>query len=152
MTLCYICVTKSRADSYNVTESIISDVCEQSETSVRLSVCERPSSVTGTRPHSHALTRRAARPPASLSASLPFSSLSFSSIFPFKLSAYSRLAARGPLYADRSARRRTDHRISNFSATGCPGAAVIHRPSSQRRASTFPSLGSPDGDVSPEKS
>lgn len=114
VTLCYIFVTKSRADNYNVTKSIISHVCEQSETSVRLSVCERPSSVTGTRPHTHALTRRAARPPASLSASLPFSSLSFSSIFPFKLSAYSRLAARGPLHADRSARRRTDHRISNF--------------------------------------
>lgn len=114
VTLCYVFVTKSRADNYNVTKSIISHVCEQSETSVRLSVCERPSSVTGTRPHTHALTRRAARPPASLSASLPFSSLSFSSIFPFKLSAHSRLAARGPLHADRSARRRTDHRISNF--------------------------------------
>lgn len=114
VTLCYIFVTKSRADNYNVTKSIISHVCEQSETSVRLSVCERPSSVTGTRPHTHALTRRAARPPASLSASLPFSSLSLSSIFPFKLSAHSRLAARGPLHADRSARRRTDHRISNF--------------------------------------
>lgn len=147
MTLCYTFVTKSRADSYNVTKSIISHVCEQSETSVRLSVCERPSSVTGTRPHSHALTRRAARPPASLSASLPFSS-----IFPFKVSAHSRLAARGPLRADRSARRRTDRRITDFSATGCPGAAVIHGPSSQRRASTFPSLGSPDGDVSLEKS
>lgn len=73
VTLCYIFVTKSRADNYNVTKSIISHVCEQSETSVRLSVCERPSSVTGTRPHTHALTRRAARPPASLSASLPFS-------------------------------------------------------------------------------
>lgn len=65
VTLCYIFVTKSRADNYNVTKSIISHVCEQSETSVRLSVSVPAPSRGRARTHTHSPAARPGHRPAS---------------------------------------------------------------------------------------
>lgn len=65
VTLCYVFVTKSRADNYNVTKSIISHVCEQSETSVRLSVSVPAPSRGRARTHTHSPAARPGHRPAS---------------------------------------------------------------------------------------